>query len=375
MGPVRILHVLGKLNRGGAETLVMNWYRNIDRSKIQFDFVIHTTEKCSYTNEVLALGGRIFSVPEYRGINHIQYCQAWKNLFEQHSEFKIVHGHVRSTAAIYLFIAKKYNRIAISHSHAINNGSGIGAIIKNAYQYPVRYIADYQWACSMEAGEFLFGKDVLNHKNYSLIKNAIDVKRFEYNSVVRQEIRNELEIGNKLVFGHVGRFTFEKNHEFLLGLFENYHKINNDSILIFVGIGPLLNNVKAIVMEKNLQDAVMFLGEREDVDRLLQGIDLFLFPSLFEGLGIVAIEAQAADLPVLISNRVPADVLILKDTKVCSIDSVNSKEIWLETIKEMNLSTRNRVSRAEELIHAGYDISVEAKTVQRKYLNIIKNKG
>lgn len=374
MEPVRILHVLGKLNRGGAETLVMNWYRNIDRTKFQFDFVLHTTEDCSYSDEVIALGGKIFSVPEYRGKNHFQYCQAWREFFEQHKEYKIIHGHVRSTAAIYLSIAKKYNRVTISHSHAINAGSGIEGMIKTILQYPIRYIADYQWACSEAAGKFLFGKTGVKKNKFSIVKNAIDVKKFEYNNCVRQEVRSELSLSDKIVVGHVGRFTFEKNHTFLIDVFEKFHRENDDSVLLLVGIGPLFDEVRENVKNKNLQNSVLFLGERADIDRIMQGIDLFLFPSLYEGLGIVALEAQAADLPVIISDRIPMDVKILEDTQVCSVDRANSYELWCEIMKKTDYTLRKRKSRTELLINAGYDIEVETSKLLKKYEKMIKDK-
>ena len=166
--PVRVLHVLGKLHRGGAETMIMNLYRKIDRTKVQFDFVVHNDEVEAYEAEIIELGGMIHRVPKYTGLNHLKYVDSWKKLISNHQEYQIIHGHVRSTAAIYLKICKEYQRKTISHSHNISSGKGISALVKNIYQYPIKYIADYFLAPSTLAGEWLFGKEILS-------------KEFEYN--------------------------------------------------------------------------------------------------------------------------------------------------------------------------------------------------
>lgn len=222
---IRILHVLGGLNRGGAETMVMNVYRNIDRSKIQFDFIIHTTEKCDYEDEIKNLGGEIYRVPRYNGKNHIVYKNVWHKFFRLHSEYKIIHGHLRSTAAIYLNIAKKYKLKTIAHSHNTSSGSGVAAVIKNVMQIPIRYIADYLFACSDDAGKWLFGKNVINNKKYRIIENSIDCDSYMYNDHLRNNMRKSLDLNDKYVIGHVGRFNIQKNHEFLLEVFLNCKKV------------------------------------------------------------------------------------------------------------------------------------------------------
>lgn len=371
MEPIRILHVLGKLNRGGAETLVMNWYRNIDTSKVQFDFVVHTTEKCSYTDEILSMGGKIYSVPAYSGKNHIQYCNAWKDFLMQHTEYKIIHGHVRSTAAIYLSIAKKLGRTTISHSHSMNSGSGVSGFVKRCLQYPIRYIADYKWACSAAAGKYLFGKKQVKKVNFKVVNNAIDLCSFSYDANTRQLMRDELQLNNNFVIGHVGRFIPEKNHNFIVELFGKYYKENPNAILLLVGVGPLMENIRSKVKEKGLEKAVRFLGERSDVAGIMQAFDVFLFPSVYEGLGIVAIEAQAAGLPALISETVPHEVKVTDSACFLPIHKQNSADIWNEKLIALSCTEYVREKTDKAIIDARCDITQETATLVRDYLAIL----
>lgn len=371
MEPIRILHVLGKLNRGGAETLVMNWYRHIDKTKIQFDFVIHTTERCSYTDEILSMGGKIYSVPAYRGKNHFQYCKAWKDFFEQHTEYKVIHGHVRSTAVIYLSIAKKFGRITISHSHSMNSGSGVSGFVKRCLQYPIRYVADYKWACSMAAGEYLFGRKQVKKDRFKVVHNAIDLQAFSYDENVRQLKRDELKLNNHFVIGHVGRFIPEKNHNFILEVFEQFYRENMDAVLLLVGVGPLIENVRSKVKEKGLEKAVRFLGERSDVAGIMQALDVFLFPSVYEGLGIVAIEAQAAGLPVFISENVPQEVKVTDSACFLPVNSLDSVCVWEEKLIEISKKEYLREKKEKEIIDAGYDIVAETVALVTDYLTML----
>lgn len=367
MEQIRILHVLGKLNRGGAETLVMNWYRYIDRTKIQFDFVIHTTEKCSYSDEILSMGGKIYSVPAYSGKNHIQYCKVWRNFFEQHTEYRVIHGHVRSTAAIYLNIAKKYGRTTISHSHAMNSGSGLSGLVKRFLQYPIRYIADYQWACSVAAGRYLFGKNQVKKNNFKVVNNAIPLSMFSYNADMRQQVRKKMNLQEGFVIGHVGRFIVEKNHEFMLEVFEKYYRNHSNAILILIGIGPMLEDIRTKVEQKGLTQAVRFLGERSDVADIMQALDVFLFPSTYEGLGIGAVEAQAAGLPVLISESVPREVKVSDSVCFLPIHKKESVDIWNAKLIELSKTEHNRSNSDKSIKAAGYDIATETISLAKEY--------
>lgn len=371
MEPVRILHVLGKLNRGGAETLVMNWYRNIDREKMQFDFLIHTDEKCSYTDEILSLGGKIYSVPAYNGKNHFRYVRAWNDFLQKHTEYRIIHGHVRSTAAIYLYIAKKNGRIAVSHSHSINSGTGFAGVVKHVMQYPIRYIADYQWACSLEAGRYLFGKKAICSTKFKVQKNAIDIQNFAYNEQIRERLRERLGVSGKTVVGHVGRFIQEKNHAFIIDVFDKYHNINNNSVLLLVGIGPLIETIKEVVREKRLEKQVIFLGERSDVSDIMQALDVFLFPSTHEGLGIVAIEAQASGVPVLMSDTIPLEVKVTDNAWILPIGLPESSDIWKNKLLDLENEGFVRKTATEQIKASGYDIKATTDSLFDEYMAII----
>lgn len=367
MSKIRVLHVFGSLNRGGAETMVMNIYRNIDRSKIQFDFIIHTKDKCEYNDEIESLGGRIYDIYRYNGKNHLLYLKAWNEFFDEHSEYKIIHGHIRSTAAIYLKIAKKYGLTTIAHSHSTSNGISISAFIKCILQYPIRYTADYLFACSESAGIWLFGKKACIKENFFVLNNAIDCDRYAFSTKHRKKIRNDKDWNNKFIIGHVGRFCYPKNHEFLLEVFKQVHKKKCNSVLVLVGSGNLEISIREKACNMGLDECVIFLGSRPDVADLLQGMDYFIFPSLYEGLGISVIEAQAAGLPCVVSNNLPKEVFITNLIKALSLG--RRPEEWAEFILENN-GKYIRQDMTDLIRKAGYDIKVNTNWIQDFYLSI-----
>ena len=361
----RVLHVLGRLDRGGAETMVMNLYRNIDRSKIQFDFIIHTDDECDYTSEILQLGGRIYSISKYNVKNHIKYKKEWSDFFYKHPEYKIIHGHVRSTAAIYLKIAKKYKLTTISHSHNISSGNGIKAIVKNILQYPIRYIADYFFACSNQAGIWLFGKKVCRKSNFFIVNNSIDSKRFMYNKKVRSQKRLELGLENNFVIGHIGRFHPQKNHTFLIDIFKHVIIRKADAKLLLIGDGELFDYINNKVSMLGLQKNVVFIRRSDNISELLQAVDVFVFPSLYEGLGMVAIEAQAAGLPTIVSDSIPEEAFITNLIKKINLSL--SEEKWAEEILKYS-SKGERNNMYEEICNKGYDINNTAKWLESFYM-------
>lgn len=363
--PIRILQVIGKMDRAGAETMIMNLYRTIDRSKIQFDFMVHSSEKGDYDEEILALGGIIYHVPYFNGANYFEYTQKWKEFFRSHSEHKIVHGHIGSSAAIYLKIAKKFGKYTIAHSHALNSTIFSERIKYGIISYPTRYIADYFLACSLLAGKDRFGEKVIKGDYFSVLKNAIQSDKFSYSEEIKQRKLQELGLEGKFVIGHIGRLSLQKNHNFLIDIFKEVSQRESNAVLILIGVGPLENELKKKVLNLHLQEKVIFLGLRDDISELLQAMDVFVFPSLWEGLGVAVVEAQATGIPCVISDVIPEEVDINANlVQMLSLDKPASA--WADKISEAKIS--NRHSKQLEVVESGYDIMSTANWLQDFYL-------
>ena len=361
---IRVLQVLGGLNLGGAETMVMNLYRRIDKSKIQFDFIIHLQDKQAYEDEVLSMGGKVYRFPAFNGRNLIIQRNLWEKFFIEHKEYKILHSHVRSYASVYIPIANKYGLKTIIHSHSTSNGNGLSAIIKNIMQYPLRFQADYLFACSEEAGQWLFGKKACKKNNYKVIHNAIDSKKFSFCSIKRKEIREKLGINDKFVIGHVGRMTKPKNHTFLLRIFLEVRKIRKDAVLLLIGDGELRSSMEKEIRNLGIMDKVLALGSKNNIQDYYQAMDVFVFPSLWEGLGIVCIEAQASGLPCVVSENVPKEI-DLGENLIHVMNLSDGEKKWADVIS--SVSTNFRYGRQEAVCRAGYDIEENAMLLEDFY--------
>lgn len=364
--PLRILHVLHALGCGGAENMLMNIYRNIDREKIQFDFLVHTDQKTYFDTDIEKMGGKIYRIPYFNGFNFRSYFKALNSFFANNN-YKIVHGHLGSCAALYLYVAKKYGAYTIAHSHSTKP---IYFTAKNLmyriYSYPTRYIADYFFACSEKAGEDRYGKEIWKHREIrSIIKNAIDINKYTFRASIRQNARQKLGVKNQFTIGHIGRFDRVKNQSFVLKIFNEVKKTKSDSVLVLVGDGVLKNEIKERVIEMGLNDSVIFTGVRSDVPDLLQAMDCFVFPSLYEGLGIVAIEAQATGLPCVVSDVIPNEAKITDLVKAFSLQESPEKwaaEICAETIP------RDREKYNGIVRDSGYDITDTSKWLMNFYI-------
>lgn len=365
----RILHVFGRLNRGGAETMIMNLYREIDKSKFDFDFVIHTKDLCEFNTEIEEMGGKIHSITPFNGINLLRYIAEWHNLFRNHPEYKIIHGHMRSTATIYLTIAKKYGLKTIAHSHNTSSGHGIKAFVKTILQYPIRFIAEYFFACSIDSGIWLFGKKVCNQKNFRIIKNSINTRQFTYDKTQREYMRSQLGIKDNFVIGHIGRFEEQKNHLFLIDIFYEYYKLDNKAILLLIGTGENEFKIKERVKKLNLEKNVVFLGVRNDVPALFHIMDIFIFPSKYEGLPVVLIEAQAAGLNIFASDTITKEVQVTNLIQWLSLS--NTPKVWAKRVYDSTLCIRK--DRVNEIVQAEYDIYENVKKLENIYLEILSN--
>ena len=364
MTPIRVLQVVGTLNLGGAEALIMNLYRNLDRDKIQFDFIVHSDKIGLLEDEIQSLGGKVFRCPKFKG-NFFKYKRWWYNFFNQHTNYRILHSHIRSSASLFIPIAKKFGMKAIIHSHSTSNGKGVVSLVKHLLQLPLRFQADYLFACSNEAGKWLFGRNVTKKTNYFLFSNAIPVEKYLYNNEIRKKYRADLNLENCFVIGHVGRFSLPKNHKFLIECFSEIHKVNDAARLLLIGNGELYNEVISQIVEYNLQKYVIMLGNRFDVENLLQVMDSFVFPSLWEGLPMAVIEAQANGLPCYISDNITNDVNL---SELIYRLPLNDKKIWVKEI----LKRRKRVDVAQKIISAGYDASSNTRKLENFYFQILK---
>jgi glycosyltransferase involved in cell wall biosynthesis len=364
--PLRVLQVFARMDRGGAETMIMNLYRSMNRSEVQFDFVVHTNDHCSFDDEIKELGGKIFRVPVYQGQNHFSYKKSWENFFQTHPEYKIIHGHVRSTASIYLKIAKKYGLVTIAHSHSTSSGTGLPALIKNTLQYPIRYIGDYLFSCSQAAGIWLFGKKACKKENFHILNNAIDTSKFIFNKTLRQDKRKEFKILGKFVIGHVGRFSYPKNHEFLIDIFKAIHDKEPNSVLMLVGEGELRGKIEKKVEDLGLTDGVIFTGLRQDIPELLQAMDVILFPSLYEGLPVTIVEAQASGIKCILSDTITKEV-VCDDHLVHFMSLKSQVNDWADKVLEYS-NGYTRENSHDQIMKSGYDIHQTSIILQKFYL-------
>ncbi|MCR5670296.1 MAG: glycosyltransferase [Butyrivibrio sp.] len=356
-GQIRVLHVLGGLGVGGAECRIVDLYRNMDRERIQFDFLVHyspekTGKKSPTSDELMAvrepdhfdnsvkkLGARIFCIPKFVGTNIVEYKAAIKKFFEEHPhEWKVVQGHMTSTASIYLPIAKKAGvPICIAHARSAGVDQGVKGLATKIFRSPLHKggVTDFNFACSREAGISVFGKELMDAGRVKIIPNAIDLRRFAYNPEVRDKIRAELGVSNALVIGHVGSFRYAKNHEFLLNVFAQLCRIiDNDDLnqytmlhgmrirLLMLGKGPLLEEMQKLAEKLHISERCIFAGNKSNASDYYQAMDYFCFPSRYEGLPGSVIEAQAAGLQCLVSDSVTPEVNV---TELVSMRSISSE--------------------------------------------------
>lgn len=328
----RVLHVIGKMDRAGAETILMNIYRNVNRDKLQFDFLVFSEEEGDYDKEIESMGGRIYRSVPFKGYNYFEFTRGINKFFREHP-YKIVHGHIGSSAPIYLKIAKKNGAYAIAHSHATNSNQWRENLIFQVLSYRVRYIADYFFACSRQAGIDRFGIKVVKSDQFTVLNNGIDSEKYRYTEERHTNLKKKFNMDNKLIIGHVGRFVPVKNHRFVVEVFEKIHEKEKESVLVLAGRGEEEANIKELVAEKGLEKKVLFLGVRNDIADIMNLFDVFLFPSFYEGLGIVGIEAQAAGLPCFFSENIPQEAIMTENVWRYSLDA--GAEKWAKSIVDV----------------------------------------
>jgi len=342
-----------------VESVVMNYYKNIDRTKIQFDFICDQDSTNIPYKEIETLGGRVILIPPYQKI--FKYHKELKKILKD-GKYKIVHSHINTLSVFSLWAAKSAGvPVRIAHSHSTTNKKEWK---KNFLKQILRpfsklFATDYM-ACSELAGRWMFGNKEFENGNVFILNNAIDLEKFKYDEKIRKEKRKELNISDDtLVIGHVGRFVEQKNHRFLIDIFYEVHKQNPNSMLLLIGQGPLMDKIKEKVNRLKIKDSVIFLGQKEDVNELYQAMDVFVFPSLYEGFGMVVLEAQCSGLPCVISSKIPRMVKI--NELVFFLSLKEDTNIWSKKI--INVSFKKR----SELQKKNYNIKREVLNLENQY--------
>ena len=366
--PVRVLMLFTILNRGGAETMVMNYYRAIDRSKVQFDFVVHREEEGDYEEEIRSMGGKISRMMPLRPHTFGKYEKQISSFFDAHPEYRIIHGQCSESG--YFFYKEAAHRgipVIIAHAHNSHVKLDLKWIVRTWMKHQMRPYLTHYFACGEEAAEWLFGKQLA--KNAIILKNAINTLQYKFDEQLREKKRKELRLASStLTICHIGRFDKVKNHSFILDIFEKLLKKRPDAHLLLIGDGVLRKQTENKAKEKGILAQVRFLGVRRDVNELLQAADVMVFPSLFEGLGIAVVEAQCTGMPCIISDIIPNEVMITNLVEKVSLRERAS--IWAEKLIAATTRTFDRPAYAEKVASAGYDINSNSLWLEKFYLNV-----
>ncbi len=356
------------MDRGGAEAFIMNVYRVIDRSQIQFDFLVHEQRECDYDTEIENLGGRIFHIQRLLGPNYLSYTRECRSFFAAHHNYCAVHVHIGSCAHIVINEAHRYGLFSIAHSHSTDASVSLTDALFKIATFSTRFLADYFLACSEQAGVARFGKSVVSSDRFRVLNNGIDTERYRFNLTSRKATRDELGIDDStIVLCHVGRFAKEKNHRYLIDVFNKWIQTMPKSILVLVGRGPLEMDIRQKVESLGLGDKVYFLGVRSDVPGILMAADLFLFPSIFEGIPIALIEAQATGLPCIISDAISGNARLLPSTICLPIGLDPNKWSELGTQLLTSQQSNNRQDCSSSVRECGFDIRDTALELIRLY--------
>lgn len=369
MKPVRVLNLFTIMNRGGAETMVMNYYRKINRERVQFDFLVHREEEGAYEKEIKELGGRIYRMPPMYPQNFSLYKKEIRKFFQEHPEYQIIHSHMSELGYFALKEAAHQGiPVRICHAHSSPHGFDMKMIMRNYFKKMMIPYLTHMFMCGKESGDWLFGKE--NEQRFIQLNNAIDTKQFLYNKEIELEIRKELGVENQFIVGHVGGFSEAKNHRFLLEIFCEIVKRKEDAVLLLVGNGKLFEEMKERVERLGLSHKVKFLGLRTDIYRIMQCFQVFLFPSLFEGLPVTMVEAQAAGNLCFISDTIPRQCCITDNVRIVSLK--NTPEEWAEKIIEEERHYQKR-NMYEKIVEEGFDIDKNAEWLEEFYIEAARN--
>ena len=364
--PIRVLQIIGDVVGGGVEQVILNYYSHIDRNEIQFDFVVHNGALQSYIDNIKHLGGKVYEITPYKS-NPIKTIFEMYNIMK--NKYKIVHSNMNALSVFPLLAAYlACVPVRILHNHSTDTkAEPLRTFIKHLLRPFAKLFANQYWACSRLAGEWMYGKKAVESGQVTIINNAIDLKKFAFNKDKRNKLREELGLQDCFVIGHVGRFMKQKNHDFLIDIFAEVVKQKENARLLLIGDGPLRKQIEDKVKALGLAKKVIFTGVRSDVADLYNAMDVFVLPSLYEGLGMVAVEAQANGLPVVASTEVPMEAKVSEKIKFENLKS--NIRLWVE--KLLSFSDKDRNGRDASLIDIRFDIKVEAVKLGRRYKRLV----
>lgn len=370
--PIRVLHVVGRMDRGGIETMIMNIYRNIDRDRVQFDFLSHFGREAAFNDEIRSLGGKIYEMPALRDETKIyfwrifKYIKALKLFFKEHKEYNVIHCHMTNTASIYIPIAKKYGvKCCISHSHNTHSKKGLLGLLTDILHKPLYKHATDFFACSEAAKKWFYPEEMIKSGKIKVIANAVDAEKFRFNPEIRERMRKELNLKDDLTVVCVARFSPEKNQTFLIDVLNEMLKTRKDVVFVFAGDGPCEEEIKKKAKDLGVYEHTRFLGMRPDVPDILQASDVFALASLFEGLPVTGIEAQASGLHCVASDGITSEMNAINMVEYISLDKPVS--YWAERM--FAAGEHKREDTFERLKASGYDIHTTVPWLQEFYLN------
>ena len=365
--PVRVLQIIGIVAGGGVEAVIMNYYEHIDRTKVQFDFIVHNDNKIDITPKVEALGGRVYKVTPYYK-NPIAFMWDIYKVIKRH-HYRIVHSNMNTLSAFSLFAAWAAGApVRILHNHSTSSPRETKRNIMKFMLRPFsRLFATHYFACSRLAGEWMYGRKMMDSGKVTIINNAIDLGKYAFNSHRRKILRKEMGLTDEFVIGHVGRFVFPKNHEFLIDVFAKDYKKNPHMVLLLIGDGPLRSAMEEKVKKLGLTDHVNFLGLRNDVQNLYNVMDIFVLPSHYEGLPVVGVEAQANGLPCLFSTKVTKETHLTHSAQFLDLEAGAS--MWAEEI--ISIKCERNKKAGDELRQAGFEINKEAEKLAKFYIELL----
>lgn len=361
--PIRVLQILGIVAGGGVEAVIMNYYEHIDRTKVQFDFIVHNDNKIDITPKVEAMGGRVYKVTPYYK-NPIAFMYGIYKVIRNH-HYRIVHSNMNTLSAFPLFVAWLAGvPVCILHNHSTSSpGETKRNIMKYILRPFARFFANHYLACSQLAAVWMYGKDLADSGKVTVINNAIDFSKYAFHPEKRKTLRKALGLGDEFVVGHVGRFMFQKNHAFLLDAFAAALKKKPHMVLLLIGDGQLRPKMEEKAQQLGIGAQVKFLGIRSDVQDLYNVMDLFVLPSHYEGLPVVGVEAQANGLSCLFSTAVTRETKLTKNAVF--FDLSQGAERWAEKI--VSCTGERNLEVEQEMREAGFDIDASALKLEHMY--------